>query len=90
MAVEHCDTCPYHMSEVQRTDGLKERVIALESCNMDLKKELISMDKRLTIISNDLTYIKKPLSVIAIAVILYIAGALLKLIPYAQALSAGV
>lgn len=80
------EVCAFHLSETQRIDDHKERITALEKCNGDLKKEFINMDKRLTVISNDLSYIKKPLSVIAIAVVLYISGALLSLLPFAQAL----
>lgn len=78
----HCDTCPFHLSEVQRVDNQKERIVGTEKCLADLKKEFLIMDKKLLIIGNDLKYIKTPMSIIAGAVVLYIAGALLKLIPY--------
>lgn len=82
MEDKKCETCSYHREEVLKRSNQKEDIVALKHTVEILSSTVAGLVTTSALMRNDMGYIKKPLSVVAIAVILYVAGALLKAIPF--------
>lgn len=82
----HCDE---HLLAMERRAMDRRAIDGLTDKTSELEKKCNELCKQTLLINKDLGYIKKPLSVIAGAIILYILGAMLKVIPYLASITEG-